>query len=305
MAERTKTVITERKNEHKTRLVKSLQSISNLKDYTLMPEGVWGSKAIIRSGGVTIDSSVLDLEFDIPFDDNLEADEGEIIIYNLTDDTIRQLKIKAQITIIAGYEGDTGTIFDGYITKKTTERDGADKITTLKVIDDIKDKPNVNMSFSAGITANKILRTLLGLVKLPYGKISLPRDWTYENDVTVDEPLESAIKKYAEVCGASAFTSCGRLYCCPLEEVTRDGYFNVNESTGMIGSPLLFEETKKVEGYEDVIEGYEIDMLLQHRMSAGAKIQLKSEYCNGTFYVKSGEHIFNESECITKIKAIA
>ena len=304
MKNNTKVVLTEREHEHRSRLVKSFEDVSNLKDYTLMPDGVWGSKAIIRSGNVTIDSSQLDLEFTIPFDDNLEADEGEIIIYNLSDTTIKQLKAKAKISITAGYEGDTGVIFDGYITKKSTNREGADKVTTLKVIDDIKQKESLNLSYSAGVTAQHILKDLLQKVKLPVGKISMKRNWTYENDVTIDEALESAIKKYAEVCGVSVFTSCGKLYCCQLKDIAREGYFNVNENTGMIGSPLPFEETITAEDYEDTIEGYEIEMLLQHRMSTGAKINLKSEQYNGTFYVKSGEHIFNESECVTKVKAV-
>lgn len=304
MENRSKVVMTERKNQHQSRLAKSIQSISNLKDYSIKPDGVWGSKAIIRFPNTTIDSDEIDLEFNIPFDDNLEANEGEIIIYNLSDETIKQLKAKARTRIIAGYVGDTGVIFDGYITKKAVEREGADKRIILKVIDDIGEKKSLNRSYAGGVTAKYILKDLLNEVGIPIAVFKVKRDWTYENDVTIDEPLESAIEKYAEVCGVSAFTSCGKLYCCELKDVARDGYFNVSEETGMIGSPTPYEETNTSEDYEDVIEGYDIDMLLQYRMAAGAKIKLRSKQYNGEFYVRSGEHVFNESECVTRIKVM-
>ncbi len=304
MANRSKVVLAEQENKHRSRLMKAFQSLDNLKDYSLKPEGVWGSKAIIKSGGVTIDSSQIDFEFTVPFDDNLEANEGEIIIYNLSDTTIKRLVVKNKLTIEAGYEGDTGVIFEGYITKRLTKRDGADRATTLKIIDDIGEKKSLNTSFSSGVTAKYILKNLFNRIPLPTGKFETARDWTYENDVTIDEPLESAIKKYAEVCGVSVFTSGGHIYCCKLKNVARDGYFLVTEDTGMIGSPMPYEETITAEGYEDIIEGYEIEMLLQHRMSTGAQIKLKSEQYSGTFYVRSGEHIFNESEAKTIIKVM-
>lgn len=60
--------------------------------YDIRPDGVFGSIAIVRTGQVTINSETLDLEFTVPFDDDLEPNEAEIIVYNLSDNTIKQLK---------------------------------------------------------------------------------------------------------------------------------------------------------------------------------------------------------------------
>ena len=38
----------------------------------------------IKIGDITIDNEELDCEFDIPFDDDTEADEAEIIVYNIS-----------------------------------------------------------------------------------------------------------------------------------------------------------------------------------------------------------------------------
>lgn len=303
MANRSKIVLKENPNKHTSRLVKSFQAI-NLEDFSLKPEGVWGSTATIKSGGVTLKSSELDFEFDVPFDDNLESNEGEIIVYNLSDNTIKQLKAKQSLSVEAGYEGDTGVLFNGYITKVSTNRENADKVTTIKIVDDIGEKESVNLSFGSGRTASYILKVLLNKTGLPIAKFSVERDHTYDNDVTVDEPLETAIKKYSEVCGVSTFTRGGAIYCGRLESMTPDYGFNVSEETGMIGSPSPFEETVTAEDYEDILEGFEIEMLLQHKAAAGAVVFLKSEQYKGTYYIKSGSHRFNESECITTIKVV-
>ena len=70
----------------------------------------------------------------------------------------------------------------------------------------------------------------------------------------------------------------------------------------MIGSPEEFEEKKTAEDYKETITGYDCEMLLQHRMSAGAIVNLKSLDANGQFRVCSGEHRFSPDECITKAK---
>lgn len=299
-----KLVLKDGYNKHASRLVKAAQSIENLEDYELMPQGVWGSTATIKSGGVTIKSSELDIEFEVPFDDDLESNEGEIIVYNLSDNTIRNLKAKAEITIEAGYTGDTGVIFSGYINKAFTKNEGADRVTTIKVIDDIKKKESLNRSYESGRRASYILRTLLNLTGLPIAKFSPVRDYTYENSLTVDESIESAIKRFSEVCGVSTFVNKGKIYSCQLRAVDDSSTFTVSSETGMIGSPMPFTEEITAESYKDTVVGYEIDMLLQHRMTTGSKIKLSSNQYNGTFYVKSGVHRFNESECTTSIKVV-
>ena len=305
--EKSKVVFQEGKGKLKSRLVTSLALLGNIEEKGNAPSGVWGSKATVISGGVTIKSSELDLEFDIPFDDNLETNEGEIIVYNLSSKTRAQLKKDAEIRIVAGFGTDTGVIFKGYITKVATARDQSDLITTIKVKDDIQKKETINLSYESGVKASYILKDLIKKTGLPVGWIEIKRDHTYENAVTIDDTLEAALRQYSEVCGVSTFVSNGVLYSCSLDRFIKNGVnFEVSEETGMIGSPQPFTEEKETEDGETVIyEGYEIEMLMQHRMAAGAVVKVNAEILsNGnTVSVKSGRHIFNESEAVTKIKA--
>lgn len=269
--------------------------------YDIRPDGVFGSIAIVRTGQVTINSETLDLEFTVPFDDDLEPNEAEIIVYNLSDNTIKQLKKGAEISIEAGYKGDTGILFKGYISKVKTKHDAVDKATTIYAMDDIKDHSIESMSFAANSQASYILKTLIEKTGIPVAVFSPRRDYTYKDSQTVDGDLMENIKKYAEVCGISVYVSKGKIYARYIKEGDNLN-FDVSIETGMIGSPSDYEEEITAEDYTDTIDGHEVEMLLQHRLYAGAIVKLTSKNATGTFRVCSGEHRFSPDEAVTVAK---
>lgn len=291
-------------NKHESRLIKAFEDLKNLPDsFSKKPDGVFGFTATVKCGNVTIKTDELDIEFSIPFDDDLEVNEAEIIVYNLSDETIKHLNYRSVITVEAGYKGDTGVIFKGYIDRVKTKYDGADKITTIKAFDDVADHTVKDISFAAGTTASSILKTLIKKTGLPVAVISIRRDHTYENEQTVDGNLMEAISKYSEVCGVSTYILKGKVYCRHIKEGDNTN-FTVEEATGMIGSPSEYEEEVTAEDYKDVINGYEIEMILQHRMQTAAIITLKSLLAKGEYRVRSGEHTYNGLEATTKIKVM-
>lgn len=269
--------------------------------YDIRPQGVFGSLARVISGGVSISSETLDLEFTIPFDDDLEPNEAEIIFYNLSDSTIEHLKQDAAITVEAGYQGDTGIIFNGFISTVKTTWDGADKVTTVKALDDVADHTIESISYAEGTSASYILKELIGKTGLPVAVFEVRRDHTYEDSQTVDGDLMQNIKKYAQVCGISVYVSKGQIYARYLKDGDNLN-FTLSPDTGLIGYPEPYAEEIRAEDVTETIEGYEAEMLLQHRVYTGAIITLSSKVAKGTFRVCSGEHIFNESEAVTKVR---
>ena len=299
----------------KSRLLKAVkQGMDSLESYEIKPQGVFGSEAKIICGGVTINSKELDLEFTVKFDDDMQPNDAEIIVYNLSKNTRNQLKKGNKISIEAGYKGDTGIVFSGYISKPTTKTESADIVTTIKCIDDIADHTITEITYAAGTTASTILKDLLKKTGTPIAVFKMRRDWTYTDEEKVDGDLMESIKKYSDVCGVSTYVKNGQIYSRYITEGDNI-YFELSADTGLIGSPEEFEEEKslvmqeadeekgtdKVD-YSETINGYECEMLLQHRMSAGAIISLKSLEANGTYRVCGGEHRFNSSESITKVK---
>lgn len=268
------------------------------------PIGQFGRVVKIQTNGLTITND-LDVEFTVPFDDDTEANEAEIKIYNLSKKTIGLLKTNAEISITAGYGSDTGVIFSGVISAVKTRWSGQDKVTTIKAIDDVnlKERDVESISFKAGVKASYILKTLCGLLKLPIAVFKTKRDHTYTEAVTVSGGLMSAIKEYAEVCGVSAYINKRKVYVRHLSDGDDLG-FAVNVDTGLIDSPEEFTEEISNEDYTETIKGVTFKMLLEHRITTASIVTLKSRDFSGKYRVREGTHVCNESDFYTEITAI-
>ena len=299
MPERSSVVFQSRDEKIRSALVKAIETWKT--PYDISPQGVFGSLAVIKTDTVTIRSETLDVEFKVPFDDDMEPNEAEIVVYNLSDNTIKQLKKNDKLTIEAGYRGDTGVLFSGYISKVKTVTEVVDKVTTIYAVDDIETPGVESIAFAKGTKASYILRSLVQRTGIPIAVFSVRRDHTYKDSVTVDGDLMENIKKYAEVCGISVYVNKGKIYARYIKEGDNLN-FVVSTETGMIGSPSAYSEEVKAEDFTDTVNGYEVEMLLQHRISTGAIVQLKSKSATGTYRVCSGEHRFSPDEAVTKIK---
>lgn len=299
MSERSSSVTQSRAEKLRSTLVKAMDVWQT--PFDIRPEGVFGSVATLKCGQVTVSSETLDFEFTVPFDDDMEPNEAEIIVYNLSDSTVKQLKRKAAISIEAGYKGDTGVVFSGYIKSVKTSYSGADKVTTIKALDDIKDHSMESISFAEKTKASYILQSLLKKTGIPIAVFKVRRDHTYKDSQTVDGDLMENIKKYAEVCGISVFVSRGKIYARYIKEGDNLN-FTISPETGMIDYPVSFTEEIDAEDFTETVNGYEVTMLLQHRMCAGAIAQLSSKIATGQYRVCSGTHRFSPDEAVTEIK---
>ena len=289
---------------NQSRLVKAMKDFSSdLQAYEIPVSGVFGCKAKITCRNVSISSEDLDVEFNVKFDDDLEPNECEITIYNLTNATIKNFETNAQVTIEAGYGNDTGVVFVGFVSKCTTKREGADKVTKIKCFDDVSTNTVKNKTYSAGTKASTILKDLLSETDTPIAVFDIRRDWTYKDEQKVDGDLFELIRKYSDVCGVSTYINKGKIYVRYIKDGDHN-YFTVCEDTGLIGSPEHFTEEQTAEDYKDTVEGYKIEMLFQHRMTTGSICELSAEGIKGVFRVRKGEHIFNSDEAKTKVEVI-
>lgn len=288
-------------SKHSSRLVKAVEDLTK-QWYIQKPDGVFGAVATVICGGVKISSADLDIEFTVPFDDNMEANETEIIIYNLTNDTISKFKRGVECSIEAGYRGDTGMIFKGFVDRVTTTYEGADKKTTIRCLDDIKEHIAITKTYD-GENSKAILQDLMGQTNIPVAVFKTRFITEYDTAQTVDGDLMENIRKYAADCGISVFVNKGEIYARYIKDGDNIS-FTVSENTGLIGSPVAFEEEQQAEDFKETVNGFNIQMLLQHRITTAAIIQLSSMTASGSYRVRSGRHIFNQSEAITEIEVI-
>ncbi len=277
----------------------------SLKSYSDPPKGIFGRKAIIATGAVTLDSDNVDLEFVTNFDDDLEANEAEITVYNLSQNTIKNLIVNKSISIKAGYKNDTGVLFKGFISKVKTKKDGVDKVTTIYALDsfDLKERDLADITYAAGTTASYILKDLINKTHLPIAAFEPKKDHTYEDEVSISNGLMASIREYSNVCGISTYINKGKVYSQHISKGL-NGYFNLSPETGMIGSPSEYTEEIEAEDNKETINGFEAEMLLQHRITTGSVINVNSNEFKGKYHVRSGSHTFSPYEAITKIKVM-
>ncbi|MCD8089934.1 MAG: hypothetical protein LUD81_04825, partial [Clostridiales bacterium] len=191
-----------------------------------------------------------------------------------------------------------------YIENVKSGYDGVDRVTTL-ICYNIEGTETVeDITYSENTAASTILKDLISKIGMPIAVFSPRRDFTYTSSVTINGNLREEIKNYAEVCGISVYAVNGSIYARYLKDGDNIN-FTVNENTGLVESPEYFTETVTAEDYTDEIEGYEVTMLLQHRITTAAIVNLSSREENGVFRVREGEHTYADGEALTTFKAIS
>lgn len=257
--------------------------------------------AEIIIGTKSFHSDVLDIEFDIDFDDTPNLNHAEIKIFNLSNSTIKSFKNKQQMIVNAGYEGDVGSVFIGAIYDIDSKKEGIDKVTTIKAIDasDQRARLRVNRSYKKGTRASQIITDLCRLSGISIGQLSLKKDVQYRNGKNVSGKPLSLLKQLSKDCNSRFKITKGLAYFYHGKQ-GNNVRFVFGPRTGLIGSPEPF----KREEDEVVVRGYNVRTLLNHRVQENSIIELKSDVVTGKFRVIEGNHSYNDSEMVTEMEVV-
>lgn len=255
----------------------------------------------VGTGPVKMNNTDLDIEFDIPFDDDLAPNISTIAVYNLSQTTINQLKRGQKFTIDAGYLADKGLILEGEIASHATKRVGTDKLTTIKVLDDVPYNANKTLqrSYKKSIKADTLIRDFAKALGLKIAVLNLPNNKVYKKGYSIDGEIIKEIQRIANDCGASCYISRAQTYIRPLTEGDNHK-FVLSADTGLIGSPEYFE--KEVNG--KVVKGYKVKSLLQYRMNTASIIRIESAEVKATVRVQKGKHTAKGDTFYTEVEAI-
>lgn len=295
-----------------SQVIKAMQAWNTFDPKTpKSPNGQYMHKVIIEfdgdetTKGVKFEDGDIDLEFEVPFNDDLEADEAEILIYNLTNSTIKHIKYNHGVTIKAGYGNDLGVIFKGRVSKKKTYWEGQDKVTKVFALDsdDLEEKEIAEIAFSENTSASTILKTLLGKTNLSVAVFEPRKDYVYEDSTTVSGGLLDNIRKYSEVCGVSTFINKGKIYSQYIKNGDTIG-FTLSEDTGLIGSPEAGVEERETDSGTETVNFLEVEMLLQHRVTTAVQVKVNSRQYNITGRVIEGTHSYSGTDFKTKAKIL-
>jgi len=248
----------------------------------------WKQKVELIAGGKKYTNDDFEIDFTVEFGDSDDPDISEVIIYNLSNQTISEIKSKAGVILNAGYDGDVGNILTGKIEKQETVWEGVDKATRLYVGDGSIEwgVKKANKTYQAGSTSKYIINDLAKQLGLEIGEIKLVKNVTYKKGRTITTQLQQALRSIVKDTGSRMFIDKGKLYVRPPSKGTVTGFL-LSADTGLIESPQVTEEEDK-KGKK--IIKYNIRCLLNHRITTDSIIQVKSKTINGNYKVKKGKY---------------
>ena len=260
---------------------------------------IFNRRAQIRLGRLEYESETLDFDFFVPFSTEMEPDISEISLYNLSPQTIAEIKKGMPVELFAGYGEDMGLLCLGEVLNYSTKNENVDRKTTLKVGSSAAAwaEMEINKTYAAGITSQQILQDLLKNYNLTVADITLKHNVKHRKARTLSGKLKNIIQKIAKETETKIYINQERVFVRPTEKGDNKDFY-LSGATGLLGSPERCEvsegETRK--------EGYKIQCLLNHQITTDRIVVIQSQMAEGSFRVVKGSH--NSREYITEMEVL-
>ena len=240
-----------------------------------------------KTGNKEIIYPELDIDFKINFSDDSDGNTGTVTLYNLSEQTIEQIKIDNNFQLIAGYEEFNGVVLPGIIKRKRTVWEDVDKITTLTVGDNTDNwlKSTINKTWKAGKRASDIFPEIIRATNLSVGEIDINKDIIYEKGITFSMTCKQALDELAADTNSKLYSNRGKVYVRPFNKASRKAFL-IDKDHGLLNSPEKIESDS-----EDKPERYSVQILLNYKIQVDSLIKLDSKDVKGNFRVIEGEHV--------------
>lgn len=221
--------------------------------------------------------SDLRVTFEIQKTLNRHPNPGQITIYNLAKTTRDSLQRGDRVQLVAGYEGGAEVIYVGEVTQCTSQRDGADWVTTLSCKDgDAAWRANVRASYRSGANLATVTKTLaegMGLQVSP-GSLSALSGLQVRGSLVQAGAAHRALQTLLEPAGYTWSVQDGVLQILPTGGATTETIVLLNAQTGLVGSPERMADKKT---------RVRATSLLQGSIRPGRLVRLQSEQIAGDY----------------------
>lgn len=235
--------------------------------------------------------SDFDVEFTHAFNLDEEPNECEIYIKNLSKNTINSyIRKDKRLIINAGYQGNFGTVFNGYIADTDTGWSGTDKDTQIIGFDATEQYLNafISKTYVPGTLASVIINDVLKGMGLTIGEITLTKDVQYTIGRSINGKRRDVLKDIVvNDCNTNLQIINGAVYIRAIKQGLETG-FVLTPQTGLIGSPEPVEDVNNEE--KEKTADYRVTCQLNYRIKPMVRLKIKSSTFTGDCVVISGEH---------------
>lgn len=267
----------------------------------------WIRDIDVLAGGKKFQSlgeNALEIDFDISFNDKEEPDVSEVTIYNLSEDSINEIKKQGYCIVNAGYRemGNKACVVSGDIEDVTTDWEGLDKVTKIKVSDGGKEwrKAKLNKTYAEGTKASLIMQDLCGVLGYEVVEIKPKEDITYKLGKTIKGYCSDNLKRLVKDTKSKMYINKKRITIRD-EKQGNDIGFLLNTESGLVGNPTLNKDDsedktdlrdseKEKKKNKEEKKTWKVTCLLNAKIETDSIIKIESKTCNGQFRVVSGKH---------------
>lgn len=262
----------------------------------------WIRDIEVLAGGKKFESlgdNALNIDFDISFGDSKEPDVSEVTIYNLSDDSINQIKKDGYCLVNAGYKslGNKGNILSGDIEEVNTSWQGLDKLTKIKVSDGGKSwrKSWISKTYKENTKASLIMRDIVNVMGYEIVEIKPKKDKVYKLGKAINGYCSDILKMLVKDTDSKMFVNKNRITIREEEKGFETG-FVLSPESGLVGSPTINRDNT---GDKKEKITWEVRSLLNPKIETDSLIMIKSKVLDGKFRVIKGKHTKDFETVIT------
>ena len=171
--------------------------------------------------------------------DSSSCNTGKIMLWNLSDETLRILEQEdCLIELRAGYGDDLPVIMGGTLTYFETEANGADRQTTIEFVDSFVSARDttLSLSYSGNINGEKIVRDCAREMGCEIKFSPNARMIDFKNYAFVGTG-KTLIGRLCDRCKLRWSIQNGIIQICALDEPLTMAAYVLSAESGMIGSP--------------------------------------------------------------------
>lgn len=262
------------------------------------------------------------ITFSIKKDNNKDPNQAEIVIYNLSDDTVnyinRGIRNNLAVALAVGYEGEELVmIFKGTIQWVSDTFDSVDRKTTLHCLDGGINiaEARTSRSYPKGTKIKRVVTDLVKDLGTTEGNIHVDNDQTLSSATAMCGNTSHYLEHICKSIDHNVSIQDGSVYVTPRSQMSSARSAYISPETGLIGSPEPFHNdikpTKKVtkssKKAKKPTDGVKFKCQMNGAILPEKTIWLKSRDYDGPFKVVSVSHNGDKEgkEWVTEVECVS
>lgn len=262
------------------------------------------------------------ITFSIKKDNNKDPNQAEIVVYNLSDDTVnyinRGIRNNLAVALAVGYEGEELVmIFKGTIQWVSDTFDSVDRKTTLHCLDGGINiaEARTSRSYPKGTKIKRVVTDLVKDLGTTEGNIHVDNDQTLSSATAMCGNTSHYLEHICKSIDHNVSIQDGSVYVTPRSQMSSARSAYISPETGLIGSPEPFHNdikpTKKVtkssKKAKKPTDGVKFKCQMNGTILPEKTIWLKSRDYDGPFKVVSVSHNGDKEgkEWVTEVECVS